>query len=124
MKITLKGNVPSKKNSRILVCRGKFPISIPSKNYSAWHEEQMWFLKKFKPKKPIEKCHIEITLYPESARKQDLTNKAESIMDLLVDSEIILDDNIFICGDLHLFFGQVDKNNPRADILISELPSS
>jgi hypothetical protein len=61
---------------------------------------------------------ILITFYPPDRNAGDLTNKAESIMDLLVDMEILEDDNWFICSDIHLKFGGVDKQNPRAEIEI------
>ena len=57
--------------------------------------------------------------FPADKRKADLTNKAESIMDLLVDTKIIEDDNWFIINNINLKFGGVDTKNPRAEIEIS-----
>ena len=59
---------------------------------------------------------ISIKIYAPDKRKADLTNKAESIMDLLVDNGKIEDDNWFVIGDIRLLFGGVDKVNPRAEI--------
>lgn len=75
---------------------------------------------KFKnlPKK-IEKCKVAITFFPETLRSADLSNKTESIMDLLVDCGIIKDDNWFVCSELTLKLGQVDKQNPRAEVTIT-----
>lgn len=119
MIITIKGDVPSKKNSRNIFCRGNRPINIPSKNYVDWHDEQMWLMKKHKPKKPLDHANVQIVIYPKTQRAADLTNKAESIMDLLVDAGILQDDNWFICETVVLAFGGVDKTNPRAEIILS-----
>lgn len=110
------GNIPSKKNSKRIFCRGKYPTVLPSKKHEEWHEELMWQLKGQKKIENIEK--INITFYPSTKRKADLTNKAESIMDLLVDADIIEDDNWFVVGELNLIFGGKDKENPRAEIEI------
>lgn len=119
IKITISGRIPSKKNSKRVFPRGNRVIVIPSENHEVWHEEQSYRIKRFRPKKPIEKCEIEITFYAPDKRKADLSNKAESIMDLLVDNLFIVDDNWFVCGDLPLHFGGVDKINPRAEIIIT-----
>ena len=121
LSIKLTGRIPSKKNSKIIVCRGAYPILLPSKNYSAWHEEQSWELKKYRIliKKPIADCSlVEIKFYAPDMRDADLSNKVESIMDLLVDNDIIKDDNWFVCESLFVSLAGVDRNNPRAEIKI------
>lgn len=116
--IILKGNVPSKKNSRnIFVIKGKI-INIPSKAYKDWHDEKMWELKKYKPKEPFNEVDVVISFTPENNRKFDLTNKAESIMDLLVDAGILLDDNWSCVGRLDLRICPIEKNNPKTVIEI------
>ena len=119
LKIILKGRIPSKKNSKQVFARGGRVIVIPSKNHEAWHEEQSYMIKKYRPKKPIEKCEVEILFYAPDKRKADLTNKAESLMDLLVDNNFIVDDNWFVCYEIKLYFGGVDKKNPRAEVIIN-----
>ena len=61
---------------------------------------------------------IHLTIYSENKRKFDLTNKAESIMDLLVDAGILLDDNYEVVPKLILEYGGQDKENPRCEIQI------
>jgi Holliday junction resolvase RusA-like endonuclease len=63
--------------------------------------------------------HISLKFFPKTRRAGDLTNKAESVMDCLVDNGILEDDNWFVCGSLWLQFGGVDKENPRVEIYIS-----
>lgn len=118
----LTGDVPSKKNSKRIFTRGSRPVLLPSENHEAWHEDASWQLKvQTRPADPIKKAAVVITIWPSTARKADLTNKAESIMDLLVDMEILEDDNWFVVGDNRLIFGGVDKENPRAKVEITVL---
>lgn len=111
--ITIKGRTPSKKNSRNIVCRGRFPMNLPSDRYVAWHKEALAQLVGIEP---IKSEHLRITIYPPDARKADLTNKAESVMDTLVDAGILEDDNWFVVNEITLKFGGIDKENPRAEI--------
>ncbi len=113
---TILGRIPSKKNSKIMVCRGRTPILLPSSAYTAWHKEVSLQLKKID--KVIESCEVILTIYAPDKRGSDLTNKAESIMDLLVDNHIIKDDNWFVVNTVTLKLGGVDKDNPRVDIEI------
>lgn len=118
--IILLGRVPSKKNSKQWLKFGGRMVLVPSKEYNAWHTEKSWELKNYKKliKKTIDKCAITIKIYFPDKRKTDLTNKAESIMDLLVDNEFLTDDNHEVCPDLHLISEGVDKDNPRVEITI------
>src|SRR4030042_1694739 len=116
--ITLYGKIQSKKNSKNIVQRGNRKYIVPSENYKIWHEEQSWQLIKHRQKNPIEKCEIRMVFFPPDRKKSDLSNKAESVMDLLVDNHVLIDDNWFICSKLSLEFGEVRKNNPRVEIYI------
>lgn len=97
-----------------MICRGTRPILISTPAYSAWHEEQMWMLKKYKMN--FDFCQVVLKFYAPDKRPADLSNKAESVMDLLVDSGILKDDNWFVVHNLSLVFGGVDKENPRVEI--------
>ena len=115
MKIVLLGDVPSKKNSRITVrSTGR---GFPSKNYQQWERNQLkqvagipQLVSKDSP------ASIEIRMFPSTRRAGDLTNKAESVNDLLVKAGIIEDDNWFVLRGVSLQFGGVDKENPRVEI--------
>lgn len=68
-------------------------------------------------KNPIKTVkEIIIDFYVENKRKADLSNKAESIMDLLVDASVIEDDNFFVVPRLILNYKGQDKEKPRAEI--------
>lgn len=91
-------------------------INVPGKTYSSWQREASKQLYGIKPVKNIQS--IDIVIFAGDKRKGDLTNKAESIMDLLVDNKIIPDDNWYIVSSVHLKFAGIDKNNPRAEVTI------
>ena len=114
MKIILKGRIPSKKNSKRMIFSRGSPRLISSAAYLAWQREQSYLLKKLK--QPITKGQALIIFYAPDNRSADLTNKAESIMDLLVDNNILLDDNWFVVMNLTLNFMGVDKKDPRAEV--------
>lgn len=113
--ITIYGNVPSKKNSRQIICRGPRPISLPSQSYKEWHQDACMQLLQYIGIKLGKELHL--TFYPRTKHKGDLTNKAESVMDLLVDMKLLEDDNWYEVTELHLSFGGVDKINPRVEII-------
>lgn len=108
MKIEILGLTPSKKNSRINLRNG---MSFPSSKYTAWHKEAS---KQLIGQKPINSTKLQVTFFAGDNRKFDLSNKFESIADLLVDNGLLEDDNWEYLNDIHLLFGGVDKGNPRA----------
>lgn len=112
-KLTIFGSCPSKKNSKIISCRGNRPCLFPSKNYTAWHKDALLQLL---GKQKIESKELTITFYVDSIRKYDLSNKTESIMDTLVDAGLLIDDNYLEVPILHLKHGGIDKLNPRCEI--------
>jgi hypothetical protein len=114
--ITIAGDTPSKKNSRRLFVRGNRPVNLPSEHYEAWHDSAVRELVLAKYPAFETPCQLQITIYPKTRRKADLTNKAESIMDLLVDCFLLPDDNWEVVTGVLLRFGGVDRVNPRAEI--------
>ena len=60
-----------------------------------------------------------MAFYPRTRRAADLTNKAESIMDFLVDNGFIIDDNWFECPLVVLRFVEVSPDNPHVDVSFS-----
>ena len=115
--ITITGRIPSKKNARQAINMGGRCILIPNKLYKEWHRDALIEVAQQVDHKaqPFGK-EIRIVMFAPDARKFDLTNKAESCMDLLVDAHVIEDDNYEIVPRLILEFGGIDRENPRAEI--------
>lgn len=113
MKLIIHGSTPSKKNSKIISCRGNRPCLFPSTKYTEWHKDALIQLT---GKESIKKNSITLTFFAGDNRKFDLTNKAESIMDTLVDAGLLEDDNYSVISELTLKFGGVEKDGARCVI--------
>lgn len=111
MKITINGQTPSKKNSRINTRSGR---SFPSSKYTAWHKEAS---RQLVGQKQIPNGSVlTIGFVAGDRRKFDLSNKVESIMDLLVDNGILEDDNYSIIPQITMKFIGYEKDNPHCII--------
>ena len=117
---TIHGDVPSKKNSRIFVAGGRGGFTIPGKYHQDWHKNASREMLALLHKTPcaVTKAQVSIVFYPLTYRKSDLTNRAESIMDLLVNCGVLVDDNWFAVKKLTLQFGGVDRKDPRAVVTL------
>lgn len=120
--ITIPGDVPSKKNSKQIIYRGGRSFIISSNKFLSWHKMTLQHLQAHYRGLKVENLDsITMIIFPSSKRKSDLSNKFESIADLLVDAGVIEDDNWFIMPKVHLIFGGVDKLNPRVGIELKTL---
>jgi Holliday junction resolvase RusA-like endonuclease len=124
MHIIIEGRIPSKKNSKVIVCRGRFPRVLPSKAYQEWHKEQSLRIGKWEKadgcEMPFKRVSmVEIIFTMPDKRACDLTNKAESIMDLLVDVGILADDSWQVVPQVLLRASGVDPKYPVAEIVIT-----
>lgn len=116
---TIAGRIPSKKNSRNVFVRGGKPVNIPSKKYNQWHQSAATQIRGHGRKIRLKSVEdVQMDFYFPDFRKCDLTNKAESVMDLLVDCKIIEDDNWMSVPRIILSSKGVDKENPRVKIWI------
>ena len=112
MTFSIPGRVPSKKNSKRWLQRGARRYLVPSEQFNAWHEEMMLRIRPHRPKTPIVRASVAITFCAENKRRFDLSNAAESVMDLLVDAWILADDSWKVVPELKLLFGGVEPK-PR-----------
>ncbi|MBQ9160933.1 MAG: RusA family crossover junction endodeoxyribonuclease [Methanobrevibacter sp.] len=115
---TLIGRVPSKKNSRIT--NRKTGRSFPSSSYVKWHKQAEKQLEKLKEENIDFPIHIHYEFFMPDLRKTDISNKIESINDLLVDIHFLKDDNWKIIQQFSAY-AQLDRDNPRVEIQIDEL---
>lgn len=120
LKIFLSGRIPSKKNSKIFTYKNNKPLLLSSKEYKLWHEEKSYELLKYKNQIPknYKNCIVEMKFIFPDNRKTDLTNKAESIMDLLVDNGFLVDDNFEIVPEIKLKFIKVDNKKAGVEIFL------
>lgn len=118
MRITIYWRVPSKKNSKQIF---KWRL-FSSKAYLQWEKEQIRYLidiwLEIEEKAPYK---IVCNFYMPDKRVTDLSNKFESVADMLVKYWLLEDDNYLILPNIELNFKWVDKENPRCEIDILEL---
>lgn len=116
-KIIILGRIPSKKNSRINTRSGR---SFPSSKYTAWHKDASLQIKG--AEKIPNGSFISLHFFMPDNRRTDLSNKAESVMDLLVDNGIIEDDCWQVIPILSLKGCGIDRENPRVEIYVTTVP--
>ena len=122
--LVVHGNTPSKKNQRISIRtkQGRM-LNIPSNKYREWHkvaEDDLYGQKT--PHSEVLPLEVvsstTLTFFSPNKRKYDLSNKSESIMDLLVDCGFLEDDNWAVVHKLEIVHGGVDRENPRCEIIL------
>lgn len=116
IRIILKGRIPSKKNSKVWTWR----ILISSKEYRKWELDMIKQMQEQSiPKSKLDKeLYITYKIWFPDNRKADLSNKVESINDLMVDYWLLADDNHNIIKSMNITSMWVDKENPRAEVSI------
>ena len=122
IKITIRGRIPSKKNNRNIGRRGKKIFNTPSDKYKQWHEvAELEVLSQYTNFQGVKKIFmVELKFWMPDNLQKDLTNAAESIMDLLVDCRVIEDDRWQIIPCILLSCRGIDRENPRCEIEITE----
>lgn len=64
---------------------------------------------------------VEYTFYFKCKRKRDITNYVKVVEDYLCQQCVLLDDNNRIVKIVVLYFGGIDKDNPRVEIKIYDI---
>lgn len=96
------------------------PFISQNKQYKQYETEAGWFLKK--PSEPINQpVNVQVAFFRDSERRCDLTNLLEAIDDILVKYGILADDNfkVIYSHDGSRVF--VDRENPRTEIVITDI---
>ncbi len=118
-KFILRGETPSKKNSKRLTRNGRL---ISSEKFYAWHNEKMFeLLKQARPESALSGIlFIKFTFIHETLQKRDSDNQITSILDLLKDVKIIEDDNWTIVRKIEVN-NYYEKNNAHCIVEIMDL---
>ncbi len=125
LEVKLYGRIPSKKNSR----RNFRGNSIPSERFVEWHNLTRAGIMEWLPniawRAPEHPVAVDILFEFPDRGKADLTNKAESVMDLLVDCGILRDDSWRFVPEIRLRFAGEEKisKNPLTTVRVEEYDS-
>lgn len=118
VEITLTGNVPSKKNSRVRTRAGAY---IPSKDFYDWQEQALWQVRQQCRQRFFEPVCVDVTIIFGRKSKSDLDNRLTSVLDMLVEALIIRDDRFEYVPAMSAR-AEYRKNEPGAIIRITEVP--
>lgn len=121
--IVLRGETPSKKNSRINTRSGR---SFPNKRYVKWHDDAVAQICKQQMTGEIlsigsdEQVRLTVVFYHGDFKRRDSDNQLSSILDTLVDAGVLVDDNWRIIPEKHIF-DAYEKDNARCVITIEKI---
>lgn len=125
MHITLTGQTPAQKNSKQMALNRKtgamFPVSNPIvKRWQTAVAKELAMLYKIGFKTWEGRVSINYMFYVQDNRRRDIDNMIASVNDALVKAGIITDDS-WQCLKIGEADAQIDKDNPRAELVITSL---
>lgn len=120
--LTVYGETPSKKNSKVYTRGGRF---IPSAAHREWHQGALIDLAVQKKRMGADRpsrigphpVSVRMTFYHGNNVRRDSDNQASSIMDLLQDARILKDDCWQIVREITII-NRFDKGHARCEIVI------
>lgn len=113
--VTKKNSQEIHKNSKT----GKRFVA-PSKAYKKYEAAAIWYLRP-RPEKPIDRpVNVKMLFYMPTHRRVDMVNLQEAVLDILVASGVLADDNANIVASMDGSRVLYDKTNPRTEITIEE----
>lgn len=119
MRIILRGQPITKKNSQQIIKAGNRRMVIPSPQYRQYEKDCLWQIPP-KTKQRIDfPVNIQCVYYMPSRRRVDLVNLLEATMDILVEAGVLEDDNCRIVAAHDGSRVDHDKHNPRVEITIT-----
>ena len=120
MKIIIRGDPRTKKNSQRLIRAGLRMIPIYSEAYEQYRSDFLRQIigQRYMIENPV---NVKCVYYMRTKRKVDLVNLLEATDDLLVDAMVLQDDNSNIVVGHDGSRVRYDKQNPRVEIEISEV---
>ena len=123
LEIIIQGPIPSKKNSKKIIpdWRRRRVRLITAPDIKKWEDDIRKNLSNIRGIKGAVK--MTIVIYNADRRKRDLDNQLCSINDALK-GILFEEDDGKILQDIHIKWGGIDKNNPRAEISISPIDNS
>lgn len=120
MKITIKGNPITKKNSQRIVLIGGRPRVIASKAYKDFEARAAIYMPKLDA--PIDYgVNVKCLYYMETHRRVDLVNLIEATHDILVKYGVLEDDNSLIVWSVDGSRVLYSKTDPRTEIEITPI---
>ena len=127
MVLVIRGETPSKKNSRINTRSGR---SFPSKRYTEWLNSALAQVIEQTAEayargstlrfEKSSRLSLTVTFYHGDLRRRDSDNQLSSILDMLVDAQVLADDD-WTTLPAKFVFDVYDKGNPRCVICLEPI---
>lgn len=119
LKLVLRGQPITKKNSQQIIRAGNRRMVLPSPQYRQYEKDCLWQIPP-KAKQRIDiPVNVQCVYYMSTRRKVDLVNLQEATLDILVKAGVLEDDNCRIVSAQDGSRVDHDKHNPRVEITIS-----
>lgn len=117
VELTLTGNIPSKKNSRINLRSG---VSIPNNKFTQWQNDAIKQVRIQSRARFYAPVALEVIVYFGTNGRADLDNRITSILDMLVEALVLRDDK---WQDVPMIQAQAQyrKKEPGAFIRLTEV---
>ena len=112
-----------KNHGQLITLKTGKQIMLPAKSYLEFEREVIKFVKAH-PKLKLEldvPINLKCCFYKDKNYKSDLVGYLQAIQDALVEAGVLKDDNTKIVYSTDGSFVDVDKDNPRIEILITFL---
>ena len=120
IKIIIKGDPKTKKNSQQVVITGGKHMIVPSKAYKDYRQLAFWQIPGSARAQLPGPVNVKAVYYMQTRRRVDLVNLLEATLDILVDAEVLEDDNARVVVSMDGSRVRLDPEDPRAEIEIEE----
>ena len=115
-----RGEVASKKNSRMLVHAKGRSFLLPSERYREWEKNAKSVISLYgRPATPFKAARLSIRIYHGDAVRRDTNNATQGIQDVLVEMGVIEDDNWMVIGSPEVSH-YIDVADPRMEVDVLE----
>lgn len=117
VELTLTGNIPSKKNSRVNLSSG---VSVPNNKFVQWQNDAIKQVRIQSRARFYVPVALEVIVYFGTNGRADLDNRITSILDMLVEALVLRDDK---WQDVPMIQAQAEyrKKEPGAFIRLTEV---
>lgn len=115
-----RGEVASKKNSKVLARVKGRPMLLPSKKFQAWEKmARVAIMAEGRPSVPLKAARLSMTIYHGDMLKRDSNNATQGVQDVLVEMGVLADDNWMVIGTPEVSH-MVDVEDPRLEVTVEE----
>ena len=115
-----RGEVASKKNSKVLARVKGRPMLLPSRKYQEWEKRaRLAIMAEGRPAEPFKAARISMVIFHGDMLKRDSNNATQGVQDVLVDMGVLEDDNWMVIGTPEVVH-MVDVEDPRLEVTVEE----